>query len=64
MLIPAVGWSRVVLRAHTLAQVVAGSLFGGLVMAGLWWLSAGLAPLARQPQAAAARGCRQYAYAE
>jgi membrane-associated phospholipid phosphatase len=38
VLIPAVGWSRVVLRAHTLAQVVAGSLFGGLVMAGLWVL--------------------------
>lgn len=37
LLIPAVGWSRVVLRAHTLAQVVAGSLFGGLVMAGIWW---------------------------
>ena len=36
VLVPAVGWSRVVLRAHTLAQVVAGSLFGGLVMAGLW----------------------------
>jgi membrane-associated phospholipid phosphatase len=36
VLIPAVGWSRVILRAHTLAQVVAGSLFGGLVMAGLW----------------------------
>ncbi len=41
LLIPAVGWSRVVLRAHTLAQVVAGSLFGGLVMAGLWWLLRG-----------------------
>jgi membrane-associated phospholipid phosphatase len=40
-LIPAVGWSRVVLRAHTLAQVVAGSLFGGLVMAGLWMLLRG-----------------------
>ncbi len=38
LLIPAVGWSRVVLRAHTLAQVVAGSLFGGVVMAGIWWL--------------------------
>jgi membrane-associated phospholipid phosphatase len=37
VLIPAVGWSRVVLRAHTLAQVIAGSLFGGLVMAGIWW---------------------------
>jgi membrane-associated phospholipid phosphatase len=36
LLIPAVGWSRVVLRAHTLAQVVAGSLFGGVVMAGIW----------------------------
>jgi hypothetical protein len=31
----------VVLRAHTLAQVVAGSLFGALVMAGLWWLLRG-----------------------
>lgn len=41
LLIPAVGWSRVVLRAHTLAQVVAGSLFGGLVMAGLWLLLRG-----------------------
>lgn len=41
VLIPAVGWSRVVLRAHTLAQVVAGSLFGALVMAGLWWLLRG-----------------------
>jgi membrane-associated phospholipid phosphatase len=40
-LIPAVGWSRVVLRAHTRAQVVAGSLFGTLVMAGLWWLLRG-----------------------
>ncbi len=38
LLVPAVCWSRVVLRAHTRAQVVAGSLFGGLVMAGLWWL--------------------------
>jgi len=38
VLIPAVGWSRVVLRAHSLAQVVAGSLFGGVVMAGIWWL--------------------------
>jgi membrane-associated phospholipid phosphatase len=41
LLVPAVGWSRVVLRAHTLAQVVAGSLFGGLVMAGGWWLLRG-----------------------
>ncbi|MBT2249473.1 phosphatase PAP2 family protein [Arthrobacter sp. BHU FT2] len=38
LLVPAVGWSRVVLRAHTLAQVLAGSLFGGVVMAGIWWL--------------------------
>ena len=36
VLIPAVGWSRVVLRAHTAGQVVAGSLVGGLVMAGFW----------------------------
>ncbi|HEY8702054.1 MAG TPA: phosphatidic acid phosphatase [Arthrobacter sp.] len=41
VLIPAVGWSRVVLRAHTAAQVVAGSLFGAVVMAGLWWLLRG-----------------------
>lgn len=41
LLIPAVGWSRVVLRAHTLAQVVAGSLFGVVVMAGVWWLLRG-----------------------
>jgi membrane-associated phospholipid phosphatase len=41
LLIPAVGWSRVVLRAHTLAQVVAGSQFGAVVMAGLWWLLRG-----------------------
>lgn len=38
VIVLAVGWSRVVLRAHTLAQVVAGSLFGGTVIAGLWWL--------------------------
>lgn len=41
LLIPAVGWSRVVLRAHTVAQVVAGSLFGGVVMAGIWLLLQG-----------------------
>ena len=38
LLVPAVGWSRVVLRAHTVAQVVAGALIGGGVTAGLWWL--------------------------
>lgn len=38
LVVPAVGWSRVVVRAHTLAQVIAGSLFGGVVIAGLWWL--------------------------
>jgi len=41
LLVPAVSWSRVVLRAHSLAQVVAGSLCGGLVMAGIWWLLQG-----------------------
>ncbi|MDQ0925852.1 membrane-associated phospholipid phosphatase [Pseudarthrobacter sp. W1I19] len=41
LLIPAVGWSRVVLRAHTVAQVIAGSLFGGVVMAGIWRLLQG-----------------------
>jgi membrane-associated phospholipid phosphatase len=38
LLIPAVGWSRVVLRAHTVAQVVVGALVGGGVTTGLWWL--------------------------
>jgi membrane-associated phospholipid phosphatase len=38
VLVPAVGWSRVVLRAHTAGQVLAGSLVGGLVMGGFWWL--------------------------
>ncbi|MCF3140602.1 phosphatidic acid phosphatase [Paenarthrobacter sp. AR 02] len=42
LLVPAVGWSRLVLRAHTLAQVVVGSLFGAVVIAGLWWLLRGL----------------------
>ncbi|GAA4052860.1 hypothetical protein GCM10023063_46480 [Arthrobacter methylotrophus] len=37
LLVPAVGWSRVMLRDHTLGQVIAGSLFGGGVIAGLWW---------------------------
>lgn len=41
LLVPAVGWSRVVLRAHTVAQVIAGSLFGGIVMAGIWWVLQG-----------------------
>ncbi|MFD1241784.1 phosphatase PAP2 family protein [Arthrobacter ulcerisalmonis] len=41
VLIPAVGWSRVVLGAHTTAQVIAGSLFGGVVMAGIWWFLVG-----------------------
>ena len=41
VLVPAVCWSRVVLRAHTVAQVVAGALFGGVVMAGIWWLLRG-----------------------
>ena len=41
LLVPAVSWSRVVLRAHSPAQVVAGSLFGGVVMAGIWWVLEG-----------------------
>ncbi|TLM84254.1 phosphatase PAP2 family protein [Pseudarthrobacter sp. NamE5] len=41
LLIPAVCWSRVVLRAHSVAQVIAGSLFGGIVMAGIWWVLQG-----------------------
>jgi len=38
LLIPAVCWSRVVLRAHTVAQVVAGAAVGGGVTTLLWWL--------------------------
>lgn len=38
LLVPAVGWSRVVLRDHTRGQVIAGSFFGGAVIAGLWWI--------------------------
>lgn len=38
LLIPAVCWSRVVLRAHTAAQVVMGALVGGGGAAGLWLL--------------------------
>ncbi|GAB3272447.1 hypothetical protein GCM10027449_09000 [Sinomonas notoginsengisoli] len=34
--VPAVGWARVALRAHTVAQVIAGALFGPLVIVGLW----------------------------
>lgn len=41
LLVPAVGWSRVVLRDHTRGQVIAGSLFGGVVIAGLWWILRG-----------------------
>ncbi|MCX2748294.1 phosphatase PAP2 family protein [Arthrobacter sp. MI7-26] len=40
-LVPAVGWSRVVLGDHTRGQVIAGSLFGGVVIAGLWWVLRG-----------------------
>lgn len=38
LLVPAVVWSRLVLGAHTLAQLVAGALFGGAVVVGLWRL--------------------------
>jgi membrane-associated phospholipid phosphatase len=38
LLIPAVSWSRVVLRAHTVSEVVMGVLVGGGVASGLWWL--------------------------
>lgn len=36
LVVLAVGWARVVLRAHTLAQVVTGALFGPIVIVGLW----------------------------
>ncbi|KHL01475.1 phosphatase PAP2 family protein [Sinomonas humi] len=36
LLVPAVIWSRLVLRAHTPAQLAAGAVFGGAVIVGLW----------------------------
>lgn len=47
LLIPAVSWSRVVLRAHTVSEVVMGVLVGGGVASGLWWLLGELMILAR-----------------
>lgn len=41
LLVATVGWSRVVLADHTRGQVIAGSLFGGVVIAGLWWVLRG-----------------------
>lgn len=40
ILIPAVAWSRLVLAAHTLGQLIAGTFLGAL-MAGLWLLLLG-----------------------
>ncbi|MDQ4503490.1 phosphatase PAP2 family protein [Sinomonas sp. ASV322] len=36
LLVPVVMWSRIVLRAHTPAQLAAGAVFGGAVIVGLW----------------------------
>lgn len=36
LLVPAVIWSRLALRAHTPAQLIAGAVFGGAVIVGLW----------------------------
>lgn len=36
LLVPLVVWSRLVLRAHTPAQLLAGAVFGGAVVVGLW----------------------------
>ncbi len=36
ILVPVVMWSRLVLRAHTLAQLLAGAVFGGGIVVGLW----------------------------
>ncbi|WP_246036515.1 phosphatase PAP2 family protein [Sinomonas susongensis] len=36
LLVPVVIWSRLVLRAHTPSQTIAGAVFGGAVIVGLW----------------------------
>ena len=36
LLVPVVVWSRLVLGAHTPAQLIAGALFGGGIVVGLW----------------------------
>lgn len=43
LVVPAVGWARVAVRAHTLAQVLVGALFGPIVIVGLWQAFLGLA---------------------
>jgi membrane-associated phospholipid phosphatase len=35
--IPLVGWSRIVLKQHTLPQVVVGGLLSVLIVAGIFW---------------------------
>ena len=42
LIVPAVGWARVVLRAHTLTQVIAGTVFGPVVIVGLWQVFLGM----------------------
>lgn len=37
-LVPLVGWSRLKLRRHTMGQVVAGAVVGGLLLPGVFWL--------------------------
>jgi membrane-associated phospholipid phosphatase len=41
LVVPLVGWARVSLGAHTIAQVVAGALMGPVVIVGLWMLLLG-----------------------
>ncbi|GAB4098492.1 phosphatase PAP2 family protein [Sinomonas halotolerans] len=43
VVVPAVGWARVMLGAHTVGQVLAGFVVGPAVIVGLWWALLSLA---------------------
>ncbi len=37
VLLPLVGWSRLTLKMHTLAQVIAGAMLGAVIISGIYW---------------------------
>ena len=37
VLLPLVGWSRLTLKMHTLAQVIAGAVLGVVIISGIYW---------------------------